>query len=58
MTLELDLKFITRKKYPKFQLICEIMKEKIAENYVFPVFYVPKGAQLLQKLTQVDENRT
>ena len=27
-----------------FSLICQSMKEKTAENYVFPVFKVPKGA--------------
>ena len=34
------------------------MQEKSAENCVFTVFQVQKGAELLQKLTQIDDNQS
>ena len=57
-TLELDLKYGETKSYAKFQLnMSKHVREKCGKLYISS-FYVPKGALLLQKLTQIDDNWT
>ena len=54
----LDLKYSKTKSYAKFQLnMSKHVREKWGKLYISS-FYVPKGALLLQKLTQIDDNRT
>ena len=57
-TLKLDLKYSKTKSYAKFQLnMSKHVREKCGKLYILS-FYVPKGALLLQKLTQIDDNLT
>ena len=57
-TLKLDLKYSKTKSYAKFQLnMSKHVREKCRKLYISS-FYVPKRAFLLQKLTQIDDNRT
>ena len=57
-TFKLDLKYSKTKSFAKFQLnMSKHVREKCGKLYISS-FYVPKGALLLQKLTQIDDNRT
>ena len=57
-TLKLDLEYSKTKSNAKFQLnMSKHVREKCEKLYISS-FYVPKGALLLQKLMQIDDDRT
>ena len=58
MTFVFVLNLMKSKSYTKFQLnMLKHVGEKCG-NVLFPVFWVRKGAVLLQKLTQIDDTPT
>ena len=58
MTLELDLKYSKTKSYVKFQLnISKHVREKCGKLCISSILS-SKGAQLPQKLTQVEDSQT
>ena len=55
--LNLIWSIVKQSHMQNFSSICQSMCEKSGENCIFHYFTLQKGALLLQKLTQIDDNR-